>query len=174
MVDFIRDRNPGIQFKHQNRKWYWIINNWIIEQTEAELDIIEQEQINVNQNCSRHEGPGPVGLPKSIEEVWKKSWIVIYVMYICVTIVNEMWHGHIIYLCTRVKLSSCQGRVHVWNMNRWDTHQDTGWDKANKEDTCRRELARGSVWPEDEAKMDVFARCSKKVAAQVCTKYMVT
>jgi hypothetical protein len=29
--------------------------------------------------------------------------------------------------------------------NHWDKQQDTGWAKTNKEDTCGRELARGSV-----------------------------
>jgi hypothetical protein len=43
-------------------------------------------------------------------------------------------------------------------MNCWDKQQDTGWAKTNKEDTCGRELASGSVYPEDEAMTDVFAR----------------
>ncbi len=31
--------------------------------------------------CSWHEGSGPAGLPRSIEEVWRKSWIVIFIWY---------------------------------------------------------------------------------------------
>jgi hypothetical protein len=57
-------------------------------------------------------------------------------------------------------------------MNRWGKQQDTGWAKTNKKNTCGRELARGSVNPEDEARMDVFTRYSKELAAQVCTYYM--
>jgi hypothetical protein len=48
------------------------------------------------------------------------------------------------------------------------------WVKTNKEDTCKGELTRGSVYSEDKAMTDIFARCSKKVAAQVCIKYMMT
>jgi hypothetical protein len=59
--------------------------------------------------------------------------------------VYEMWHSLIVYLCTSVNLSGWQGRVHVSNMNCWNKQQDTGWAKTNKEDTCGRELARGSV-----------------------------
>ncbi len=33
-------------------------------------------------------------------------------------------------------------------------------------------LARGSVWSKDKTMTGVLARCSKKIAAQVCIKYM--
>jgi hypothetical protein len=46
--------------------------------------------------------------------------------------------------------------------------------RTNKEDTCGRELARGSFSPKNEAMTDVFARCFKKIAVQVCTKFMIT
>ncbi len=80
-----------------------------------------------------------------------------------------MYYGHIVYLCASVKRPVVKG-----NTNHWNKKQDTGWAKTNKEDPCRRELARGSVYIKDEVMTDVFARSSRKVAAQVCTKYMIT
>ncbi len=67
-------------------------------------------------------------------------------------------------------VSYSQGRGWLWNMSRWDKQQDTGWARANKKYTWEREPARASLWPWIEAMKDIFARCSKKMAAQVCTK----
>ncbi len=84
-----------------------------------------------------------------------------------------IWDSHIVYLYTSVKLSDWQRRVHVWKVKRRDKQQDTWWVQTNKNDRWGRELVRGSVWSEDEAMIDVFARCSKKIAAQVCIEYMI-
>jgi hypothetical protein len=37
------------------------------------------------QYCSWHGGLGPAGLPKSVEEVWRKEWIVMFMwcIYVC-------------------------------------------------------------------------------------------
>ncbi len=50
------------------------------------------------------------------------------VMYTCVRCIWDVAWPHCL-MCIGVKPSSCQGRVHVWNMNRWDKQQDTGWAK---------------------------------------------
>jgi hypothetical protein len=55
-------------------------------------------------------------------------------------------------------------------MNRWNKQPDTGWARKNKKDTCGREPSRGLVLPWNEAMKDVFARCVKKIAVQVCAK----
>jgi hypothetical protein len=40
-----------------------------------------------------------------------------------------------------------------------------------QENTCGRELARDPVQFENDAMKDVYVRCPKKIAAQVCTVY---
>jgi hypothetical protein len=60
-------------------------------------------------------------------------------------------------------------------MSRWNKQQDTGWARVNKNILGEREPARGSAYPWIKAMKDVFARCSKKTAVQVCPKpYYVT
>ncbi len=89
-------------------------------------------------------------------------------MRVCV---HTMWCGCVVYLYTGVELSSWKGRVEceMW-ATYWNKQQDTEWARTDKEDTYGRRLARGSVHLWIEAMQDVFARCFKQMAVQVCTK----
>ncbi len=44
-----------------------------------------------------------------------------------------------------------------------------GGQGQTKKTCVEEELARGSVLPKGEARMDVFARCLERMTAQVCT-----
>ncbi len=59
----------------------------------------------------------------------------------------------------------------AWNMSRWSKQQGTVWAKNKQEEYTRRRAARVSVQTWIEAMKDVFARCSKKMAVQACTKF---
>jgi hypothetical protein len=55
-------------------------------------------------------------------------------------------------------------------MSRCNKQQDTGWARVKKKFTWEREQARRSGKPWIKAMKDIFARCPKKMAVQVCTE----
>ncbi len=52
--------------------------------------------------CSRHEGSGPAGLPKSVEEVWRREWIVIFMWCIYVWTLYMRCSIDILFTCVLV------------------------------------------------------------------------
>jgi hypothetical protein len=112
-----------------------------------------------NYICVRQEGSEPADFPKIIEEVWRREWII--VMWcrdacLCTYTYNVAWLCCLpVYWCVTVQLD-------------WEGQVQNEWVRTNKEDTYERKPARGSVHLWIKTMQDVFARCLKLIAVQVC------
>jgi hypothetical protein len=57
-------------------------------------------------------------------------------------------------------------------MNCGTKNKLLGRPRQTRKIQYRRELVKGSVQPEDRARMDVFARCCKDGCSSMCKMYM--
>ncbi len=89
--------------------------------------------------------------------------------YVCVSV--YIWCSAVMLLTCTLVLSCPAGKEGwVWNMSRCSKQLDTGWAKNKQEEYSSGRPARVSVQTWIEAMKDIFARCSKKMVLQVCTK----
>ncbi len=89
--------------------------------------------------------------------------------YVCVSV--YIWCSAVmLFTCTLVLSCPAGKEGWAWNMSRCSKQQDTGWAKNKQEEYSWRRPVRVSVQTWIEAMKDIFARCSKKMALQVCTK----
>jgi hypothetical protein len=65
----------------------------------------------------------------------------------------------------------CVSMCHVALLCCWNKQQDTGWAIANKKYIQRGRPKGGSVLAWIEAMKDIFTRCFKTMAVQVCTSH---
>jgi hypothetical protein len=82
-------------------------------------------------------------------------------------------HATILFTC--IAVLSCLVVKGGWICEIWivgTNNKLLGGKRQTRKTQYRRELGKGSVWPEDEARTDVFARSCKKSRSSMSKMYM--